>query len=283
MQVTTGQVRYHQGTGEHVPKPAEGLDNDLTNDTFFAQLISKSATGTAQISRDEDDILDEILELHEQYSRDHGNIQKPSNPFSNIPDFVDAIPQEDAILDSIVEMDMPNYQDRVVSSAIEETAPNGVQLAPLPRGFSPDNYHWNERGLLERKRFEAMVYRADRRSPDEILEYGFAPSRDFAAIKKMIDNDALIVAGSLEAVRRYIRGRSGYYVYEINALDSPGASLNENYLFNRRGLIAHLGNPSLYSKDPAELTMGANTLMEVHIPIEYVNKRRGTIVRHLTI
>lgn len=144
------------------------------------------------------------------------------------------------------------------------TAEQGLSLNILTKDSPELRHSWNSRNLLERDNFGGKVYRADLRPPDQVIRYGFNPSSDFRAIKKMIGGSALIVAETLEGAVFYA-ARSGheYEFYEIDATDVRGASLVENLVLNHGNLVKHLDGYADVS--PTSLTGEANEMREAHL------------------
>ncbi|WP_339548477.1 RHS repeat-associated core domain-containing protein, partial [Pseudomonas sp. RA_35y_Pfl2_P32] len=129
--------------------------------------------------------------------------------------------------------------------------------------YQPAHY-WNSANLLERTDFGGKVYRADRRSPDEVLRNGFKVSEEFTAVGKMISGDALIVAETLEGAIFYAaQGRHPYYFYEIDATNVSGVSLLENMVLNNSIMVEHLNAPP--GDSPSEQTGRANGMHEAHL------------------
>ncbi|MFZ4214605.1 hypothetical protein ACOZB2_24705 [Pantoea endophytica] len=128
----------------------------------------------------------------------------------------------------------------------------------------------NSLGLVEQKGFAGKLYRADKRSPDELSSTDvFGPSGDFTAIEKMrAEGEALIVSESLEGVLRYISSQGEtYHLYEISADDVRGCSLRGNINGNSEGVKKYL---SVAPEKGGDIdwgyeTNGAIFLFEAHV------------------
>ncbi len=142
--------------------------------------------------------------------------------------------------------------------------------------YQPAHY-WNSANLLERTDFGGKVYRADRRSPEEVLRNGFNASEEFTAVSKMISGDALIVAEALDGALFYAAqaGRP-YYFYEIDATDVGGVSLLENIVLNNSRMVEHLNaNPG---DSLAEQTGQADRMHEAHLKNDDLSNPRKSVV-----
>lgn len=139
------------------------------------------------------------------------------------------------------------------------------KILELLKKAAPElRYGWNSRNLVARDNFSGKVYRADRRSPDDVLRDGFTPSDEFTAVKKMISGNALIVAETLEGALFYAaQSGSTYNFYEIDAADVRGVSLLENLALNSTFMIAHLD--AYIDSSPSNQTGEANKMHEAHI------------------
>lgn len=142
--------------------------------------------------------------------------------------------------------------------------------------YRPAHY-WNSRNLLERTDFGGKVYRADRRTPEEVLRDGFKASDEFTAVNKMISGEALIVAETLDGAIFYAaQGGHPYYFYEIDATNVSGVSLVENMVLNNSIMVEHL---NAYPGDsPSNQTGEANRMYEAHLNHDDLNNARIPVV-----
>lgn len=172
-----------------------------------------------------------------------------------------------------------DYQDSA-KSQVPPPPPTADQKAVLDiLNADPDqpDHHWNDANLLERTSFGGKVYRADRRKPEEVLNEGFEASTEFTAVSKMICNEALIVAETLEGALFYAaQSPNGYYFYEIDAKDVGGVSLLENLILNTPRILQHLDAEPTSS--PSSQTGLANRMHEAHLSIDDLRSNRRAVV-----
>lgn len=101
----------------------------------------------------------------------------------------------------------------------------------------PPGGEFNSIGMIERTDV-VKLYRAetDSRADDHNpLEWGFMPSREFYGLKKMMDDDVLIAAGSFNRAHFFGSGNLNdepFTVYEIDTAGVPVVSVRENMRLN---------------------------------------------------
>lgn len=144
------------------------------------------------------------------------------------------------------------------------TSDQNTALVVLNKPEPSLGFDLNNRNLFERSNFSGMVYRADRRKPDDVARDGFNPSDEFTAVPKMIGGPALIVADGVKGAIDYAAQSSHtYYFYAIDATGVRGASLMENHVMNYPVMIKHLD--AYPDVSPSNQTGGANSMFEAHL------------------
>ena len=142
--------------------------------------------------------------------------------------------------------------------------------------YQPAHF-WNGANLLERTDFGGKVYRADLRSPEEVIRDGFNASKEFTAVNKMVSGDALIVAETLDGAMFYaVQAGRPYYFYEIDATDVGGVSLLENLVLNNPRMLEHLNADP--GDSPSEQTRLANRMHEAHLNNDDLNNSKNSVV-----
>jgi insecticidal toxin complex protein TccC len=144
------------------------------------------------------------------------------------------------------------------------TSDQNAALVVLNKSEPPLGFGLNNRNLFEWSTYSGLVYRADRRKPDDVARNGFKPSDEFTAVPKMIPGPTLIVADGLKGAIEYaIQSGHTYYFYAIDATGVRGASLMENHVMNYPVMIKHLD--AYPNVSPSNQTGGANSMFEAHL------------------
>ena len=120
------------------------------------------------------------------------------------------------------------------------------------------------------------LYRLDHDS--NAAKSGFSASNNFAAVDKMIDGDALIVAESLSGIEVFRRSQSAQgFLYRIDVTNLRGVSLKYNMKFNDKNLRRHLNISD--GVNIKEALIGAHEMKEAHVSLSIINSDSSTITK----